>query len=61
MMSATNAKKSTKDRTTPNATEVIVLIPADLLAHLDDWIDAQVDKPSRSEAVLRILLDQVKP
>lgn len=33
----------------------MVRLPPDLLASLDTWIDAQDDKPSRPEAVRRIL------
>jgi metal-responsive CopG/Arc/MetJ family transcriptional regulator len=61
MMTYTKMKKSPQSHATADTMEVTVHIPADLLAHLDDWIEAQVDKPSRSEALLRILLDQVKP
>lgn len=42
-------------------TPIQVRLQPDLLAYLDAWIEAQVDTPSRPEAVRRILLDQVKP
>ena len=44
-----------------NATAVTVRIPPDQLAALDAWIAAQPDpKPSRPEAVRRLLGDVLK-
>ena len=38
-----------------NATPVTVRIPPDALARLDAWIAQQVDKPSRPEAIRRLM------
>lgn len=54
-MSIVDVRKAARGRPAVNATPVTVRIPPELLGKLDGWISAQPDKPSRPEAVRRII------
>ena len=48
-------EKSKGGRPKVNATALTVRIPPEQLARLDKWAEAQPDKPSRPEAVRRLV------
>jgi Arc/MetJ-type ribon-helix-helix transcriptional regulator len=50
-----NTKKSRRARTSAKGTPISVHMPPDVLARLDQWVGSQNDRPSRPEAIRRLV------
>ncbi len=58
-MSINDVEKRGRGRPATGATPVTVRLPPDQLAALDAWIDEQDPKPSRPEAIRKILQEKL--